>query len=218
VSRALAAEAGQAHGGRVLLDVQPDFGIDEKTVQPLRITGDILEESNWGSWNADLVQAAQSLESSGIPVELDLDETFVGNQSNLLGYFSWGSNDSHFTNQAYQSLSFAPGSIGDTAVSTSARTFLPTSGGQSLIADLIAHGITGVKGYTNEPLLQANASPSVTLDRYFSGFDLAESFYAGSRFVGWEDIVIGDPLYCRSSSSIKSSLDSKVPAISKHQK
>ena len=218
LSRVLAAEAGQAHDGRVLLDVQPDFGIDDKTVQPLRITGDILEESDWGSWNADLVQAAQSLENSGIPVELDLDKTFVGNQSNLLGYFSWGSNDSHFTNQAYQSLSFAPGSIGDTAVSTSARTFLPTSGGQSLIADLIAHGITGVKGYTNEPLLQANASPSVTLNRYFSGFDLAESFYAGSRFVGWEDIVIGDPLYCRSSSSIKSSLDSKVPVISKLQR
>ena len=38
VSRALAAEAGQAHGGRVLLDVQPDFGIDDKIVQPLRIT------------------------------------------------------------------------------------------------------------------------------------------------------------------------------------
>jgi uncharacterized protein (TIGR03790 family) len=217
VARALAAEAGQVHDGKVLLDVQPDFGIDDKTVQPLPITGDILEESDWGSWNADLENAAQSLENSAIPVELDLDKTFIGNRSNILGYFSWGSNDSHFTTQAYQSLSFAPGSIGDTAVSTSARTFLPTSGGQSLIADLVAHGITGVKGYTNEPLLQAIASPSVTLDRYFSGFDLAESFYAGSRFVGWEDIVIGDPLYCWSSLSIESSQESKRPAISEHQ-
>jgi len=25
---------------------------------------------------------------------------------------------------------------------------------------------------------------------------MAESFYAASRFVGWEDIVIGDPLCC----------------------
>jgi hypothetical protein len=26
------------------------------------------------------------------------------------------------------------------------------------------------------------------MDRYSSGFTLAESFYAASRFVGWEDV------------------------------
>jgi hypothetical protein len=31
-------------------------------------------------------------------------------------------------------------------------------------------------------------------DRYTKGWTLAESFYAASRFVAWEDIVIGDPL------------------------
>jgi uncharacterized protein (TIGR03790 family) len=84
----------------------------------------------------------------------------------------------------------------ETAVSTSARTFLPTHGGQSLISDLIAQGVTGAKGYTDEPLLQAVASPSILLDRYARGWTLAESYYAASRFVAWEDIVIGDPL-CR---------------------
>lgn len=53
-----------------------------------------------------------------------------------------------------------------------------------------------MKGYTDEPLLQAIASPSVMFRRYTSGGTLAESFYAASRLVGWEDIVIGDPL-CR---------------------
>jgi hypothetical protein len=53
-----------------------------------------------------------------------------------------------------------------------------------------------VKGYTDEPLLQAVASPSILFDRYTRGWTLAESFYAASRFVGWEDVVIGDPL-CR---------------------
>ncbi len=201
VARSLAAETGHVHYGNVLLDVQPKFGIGKPTDQPFPVTGDILKESAWSSWNADLVHASDLLGASAISVNLDLSKTFVGNQSNLLGYFSWGSNDPNFTNQAYQSLFFAPGSIGDTAVSTSARTFLPTSGGQSLITVLIAHGITGVKGYTNEPLLQAIASPSIDLDRYFSGFNLAESFYAASRFVGWEDIVIGDPL-CHSPSPI----------------
>jgi uncharacterized protein (TIGR03790 family) len=203
VDRALAAEAGKAPpDGKVLLDVQPDFGIGDKAAQPFRVTGDIPAESEWGTWNADLVKAGDLLESLGIPVELDVSRTFVGDRKNLLGYFSWGSNDSHFKSEAYQSLSFAPGSIGDTAVSTSARTFLPTTGGQSLIVDLIAHGITGVKGYVNEPLLQANASPSILLQRYYAGFSMAESFYAASRFVGWEDIVIGDPLCCSSSPAM----------------
>jgi len=195
VSRAMAAERGSTSNGKILLDVQPRFGVRDKSVQPIPITSDIPSESDWGSWNADLVKAADILHTTAIPVELDEKEAFVGDRSNVLGYFSWGSNDPRFTNQAYQSISFAAGSISDTAVSTSARTFLPTTGGQSLIADLIAHGVTGVKGYTNEPLLQAIASPSVVVDRYFlSGFNLAESFYAASRFVGWEDIVIGDPL------------------------
>lgn len=193
VTRALGAEAGS---GKVLLDVQPDFGVDDVASQPLPVTGNIPDESGYGSWNADMVKADGVLRARGVPTILDRSQAFVGGQSGLLGYFSWGSNDSHFSSVAYESLTFAPGSIGDTAVSTSARTFLPTTGGQTLITDLIAHGITGVKGYTDEPLLQAIASPSVTMDRYTSGFTLAESLYAASRFVGWEDVVIGDPL-CR---------------------
>jgi uncharacterized protein (TIGR03790 family) len=171
-------------------------------VQPLTVSGTIPDESDYGSWNADMVKAAGLLKARGVVTDLEMTEAFVGEQSGLLGYFSWGSNDPRYAEKAYESLAFAPGSISDTAVSTSARTFLPTTGGQSLIADLIAHGVTGVKGYTDEPLLQAIASPSVTLERYTSGFNLAESFYAGSRFVGWEDVVIGDPL-CRAPVALR---------------
>jgi uncharacterized protein (TIGR03790 family) len=194
VTRALAAKAAPANGGKVLLDVQPGFGADDVASQPLAVTGTILDESGYGSWNADMVKAANLLNAARIPNELDRNEAFVGSRSGLMGYFSWGSNDSKYSDAAYHSLSFAPGAIGDTAVSTSARTFLPTAGGQSLITDLIAQGITGVKGYTDEPLLQAVASPSVTMERWTAGYSLAESFYAASRFVGWEDVVIGDPL------------------------
>jgi hypothetical protein len=61
---------------------------------------------------------------------------------------------------------------------------------------LIAHGLTCGKGYVDEPLLQANASPTIVMDRYTSGYTMAESFYAASHFVGWEDVIIGDPLCC----------------------
>lgn len=199
VTRSLAAETEtirDVQDGKVLLDIQPIFKFNGAEVagQPLAVTGPISDESDYGSWNADMVKAGDLLIARKIPTELDRSEMFVGDRSNLLGYFSWGSNDAKYNKKAYESLRFAPGAIGETAVSTSARTFLPTTGGQSLIADLIVNGITGVKGYTDEPLLQAVASPSVTMQRYTSGFTLAESLYAASRFVGWEDVVIGDPL------------------------
>jgi uncharacterized protein (TIGR03790 family) len=199
VTRSLAAETetiADVPGGKVLLDVQPIFKFKSRDVagQPLAVTGPISDESDYGSWNADMVKAGDLLIARNIPTELDRGEMFVGDRPNLLGYFSWGSNDAKYNERAYESLQFAPGSIGDTAVSTSARTFLPTTGGQSLITDLIAHGITGVKGYTDEPLLQAVASPSVAMERYTSGFTMAESLYAASRLMGWEDVVIGDPL------------------------
>ena len=196
VHRAMEAEQGLA-AGKILFDVQPIFGLGDKTVPPRPITGVVIpSESPWSEYNGDMQHAHELMTQRGIPDELDLSETFVGGRTNLLGYFSWGSNDAKYSAAAYQSLYFAPGSLGDTAVSTSGRTFLPTKGGQSLLEDLIAHGLTCGKGYVDEPLLQANASPTIVLDRYTSGWTMAESFYAASRFVGWEDVIIGDPLCC----------------------
>ena len=204
VARSLAAEqiAQILTRGKVLLDVEPIFGLGDKATQPGPITGtNIPAESAYSEFNADMRHAYEVLTNRGIPVELDLTTKFIGGRSNLLGYFSWGSNDERswesndfYSTNAYLSLYFAPGALSDTAVSTSARTFLSTTGGQSLMVDLIAHGLTGAKGYTDEPLLQAIASPTIVFDRYTAGYTLAESFYAASHFVGWEDVVIGDPL------------------------
>jgi uncharacterized protein (TIGR03790 family) len=205
-TQALAAEkqGGKPTEGKVLLDTCPAFGYADRKRQPRPLynsppaAGELptIGELSFNEYNADMQSAADILRLRNVPVELTRIETFAGKRDGLLGYVSWGSNDRHYDADAYHSLRFVPGAICETAVSTSARTFLPTKGGQSLIADLIAQGATGVKGYTDEPLLQAVASPSILLDRYTRGWTLAESFYAASRFVGWEDIVIGDPL-CR---------------------
>jgi len=194
VTRALSAERTQpAHD--VLLDVQPGFGLADKTIEPDAVTSTVTDEWSYGKWNADLLHAHDLLTASDITTELDLTDQFIGGRADLTGYFSWGSNDgSSFSDEKYGSLAFAPGSLADTAVSTSARTFLPTSGGQSLLTVLIAHGLTAGKGYVGEPLLQGIASPTIALDRYYSGYSMAESLYAASRFTGWEDIVVGDPL------------------------
>jgi uncharacterized protein (TIGR03790 family) len=199
--------------GKVLLDAQADFGMGDKNdpLQPIPKSGVIEKESDWSTYNADLQRAHDLLDSRHIPNEINLTSDFIGNRQNLLGYFSFGSNDSHYSADLYQSLTFAPGSIADTAVSTSARTFLPTSGGQSLLVDLIAHGLTCGKGYTDEPLLQAMASPAIVMERYTSGYTMAESFSMASPFIGWQDVIIGDPLCC----PYRNGYAGKIPAETK---
>jgi hypothetical protein len=198
-----AARAGTRPPGAILLDVPRQLGFNSEARPPYRVilehgagtkTVTIHKEIDLADIDSDMQLAAQSLKDRRIHVELQVTERFAGNRTSLMGYFSFGSNDPNFNESAYHSLMFAPGAIADTAVSTSARTFLRAYGGQSFIADLIAQGATGVKGYTDEPLGQAVASPSILFDRYTRGWTMAESFYAASAFVGWEDIVIGDPL------------------------
>lgn len=193
IAWALASEQQKPSGG-ILLDSCPSFGYADPKAQPVAILGEkSVNELPYNTYNADMQRAAEDLAARKIPLSFEKTDSFVDG-SDLMGYCSWGSNDSHFDAANYKRLRFAPGGIAETAVSTSARTFLPTSGGQSLIADLVTDHVTGAKGYCDEPLLQAVASPSILFDRYTRGWTLAESFYAASRFVGWEDIVIGDPI------------------------
>jgi uncharacterized protein (TIGR03790 family) len=97
-------------------------------------------------------------------------------------------------NEIRPHLRFVPGAIAETFVSTGGRSFnYPTSYGQSLVADLLREGVTGVKGYTWEPYLSAISHPDILFDRYTTGHNLAESFWAGSNFVSWMGTVVGDP-------------------------
>lgn len=184
--------------GDILVDTCPKKGFD-MAVPPLpllRITqgrGEVVD-IGYSQYNADMRNAAQKLQGRGFSVVLDETDTFLGSKTGLRGYVSWGSNDNDFKADSYHSLRFAPGAVVETAVSTSGRTMLPTTSGQSLIADLISQGATGAKGYTDEPLLFAIASPTVLFDRYTRGWTLAESYYAASRVTGWTDVVFGDPL------------------------
>ncbi len=141
-----------------------------------------------------MIIGAKGMRDRGYDVKLEESTTYAGSDKPLAGYCAWGSNDGHFNLDVYKSLRFVPGAIGETFVSTSGRTFNPTSGGQSLIADLIAGGITGIKGYVSEPFTFALARPEILFDRYTSGYNLAESFYMSSLVLKWKDVVIGDPL------------------------
>ncbi|MFW3146559.1 MAG: TIGR03790 family protein [Thermoplasmatota archaeon] len=86
------------------------------------------------------------------------------------------------------------GSIAETIVSTGGRSITyGTWYGQSLVADLIRDGVTGIKGYTWEPFITAVSRAHILIPAYYLGFSLAESFWMGSPYVSWMGTVIGDP-------------------------
>lgn len=144
--------------------------------------------------NDRLLWANNVLTAKGIPTIFDSTDIFLGNMSGLMGYFSHGSNDQSYTLEAYRSNTFVPGSIADTFVSSSARTFSVTSTGQSLIADLISQGACGLSGFVSEPYTAFATYPEVFWDRYTKGFNMAESFYAATPMLFWKSTVVGDPL------------------------
>ncbi len=149
------------------------------------------------SLNNYLTMAKSTLEAKGKTVEMDASSTYLTNKTEVLGYVSWGSNDHHateYTDYGIPFNSWSPGSIGETYVSTSARSFSnPPVYGQSLIADWIQEGICGVKGYVYEPYSSSMAIAFILFDRYTSGYNLAESFFMSSRYLSWMDVVVGDP-------------------------
>lgn len=163
--------------GLFLLDSSPDRG-----------------NGGYGAVQRWLNPAQNLLQRKDMRVIHDDTKLFIGAKTGLMGYASWGSNDPAFVPSLYHSLKFAPGGIAETFVSTSGRTFRKTTGGQSLIADLISQGATGVKGYVSEPYTFALCRVDILFDRYTSGRNLAESFWSATPLLKWKDIVIGDPL------------------------
>ena len=150
-----------------------------------------------GTLNGYMKSSALALQSRQHSVVFDSTTVFLTHLSNVLCYASWGSNDANaktYTDNAKPYHTFLPGSIAETYVSTSARSFSPsTIYGQSLVADLISEGICGVKGYVYEPFSSAMANVQYVFPMYADGFTMAESFYSASLYLSWMDVIIGDP-------------------------
>jgi uncharacterized protein (TIGR03790 family) len=142
-----------------------------------------------------------------------LDETTrpIFNQSDVIGYASWGSNDAARETRRSMGFRWLPGAIAAEFVSTSARTFtrppdnwtpkgwddrahLFGGSSQGLIADLIHEGVTGISGNTYEPFLPGCVRPDYLLPAYNQGRNLAESYYLSLIYLSWQSVIVGDPL------------------------
>jgi len=146
------------------------------------------------------------------PDRVVLDETtnVLYGQRDVIGYASWGSNDPNRKNR-FVGFHWLPGAIATEYVSTNGRTFQRppdtwnistwkdrlhyfAGAPQTLTADYIHEGATGCSGHVAEPYLIATPRPDLVLPAYYSGRNLAESYYLGIRGLSWQNIVVGDPL------------------------
>ncbi len=149
------------------------------------------------------------------PDRLVMDETpkVLKGIKDVIAYAAWGSNDFD-RHDRFLGFQWLPGAIVSEFVSTNARTFArppdkwnigsykdnPSTffagQPQTLLADYIHEGATGGTGHVNEPFLHLIARPDFVLPAYYSGRNLADSFYMAIPGLSWQNIVVGDP-FCR---------------------
>jgi len=131
--------------------------------------------------------------------------------ADVIGYASWGSND-RSRHIRFAGFTWLPGAIATEFVSSNGRTFkkppdswipsmdwanpagLFAGSPQSMSADYILEGATGASGHVDEPYLVQTPRPDLLLPAYYTGRNLAESYYLAIRSLSWQNIVLGDPL------------------------
>jgi len=166
-----------------------------------------LKASDSTRGNKWLLEAARALPRDR--VVLDESAKVLYGERDVIGYASWGSNDTD-RKQRHVGFQWLPGAIMTEYVSTNGRTFtrppdtwnLGTSWSeglffgspQSLTADYIHDGATGASGHVYEPYLEYTPRPNILLPAYYHGRNLAESYYLAIPALSWMNIVIGDPL------------------------
>jgi uncharacterized protein (TIGR03790 family) len=163
---------------------------------------DDTEGDNW------LRRAAEALPKNR--VILDESAEVLKGIPDVIGYAAWGSND-HARKTRYLGMHWLPGAIMTEFVSTNGRTFErpPDSwqigswkdrntwfagAPQTLTADYVHEGVTGASGHVDEPFLAFTPRPDRLLPAYYSGRNLAESYYLSIPALSWQNVVIGDPL------------------------
>lgn len=141
-----------------------DFCFDLVSPQP-------STESDWAQ------QAAALLKKAGHKATVEDSAREPQNAPALQGYASRRSVDA-------PNVQWRPGAI---------ATVLDKDAGRAAWS-YVTGGVTGFGSYVADPLQDGYFRPQILFPAYTSGFNLAESYYASCRYLGWRQIVIGDPL------------------------
>ena len=114
---------------------------------------------------------------------LDKTPGVLYDQTDVIGYASWGSNDKN-RHDRFTGFQWLPGAIMTEYVSTNARTFVRppenwtisdwnspqlwfAGSPQTLTADYIHEGATGASGHVYEPYLAMNPRPDILFPAYY---------------------------------------------------
>jgi uncharacterized protein (TIGR03790 family) len=171
----------------------------------------VIDEKDSGDNSADewLTRAAILLPKDR--VVLDTTTTVLYDLTDVIGYAGWGSNDKN-RHRRFLGFHWLPGAIVTEFVSTNGRTFkkppdswnlgtdwktpegLFAGSPQTMSADYLLEGATGVSGHVDEPYLVQTPHPELLLPAYYKGRNLAESYYLAIPSLSWQNIVVGDPL------------------------
>jgi uncharacterized protein (TIGR03790 family) len=118
---------------------------------------------------------------------------YEGRGGPYMAHWGAGPHDTQFSEERFARLHFLPGAICDITWSASAAALHnPQSPGN--IAVMTANGAAGAQGYVSEPYSDALSIADIVLERYTRGANIAEAFSAGTPYVYWKQLVLGDPL------------------------
>lgn len=161
-------------------------------------------EARWLAEVGPRVQAVQA----GARVVADATSAIVEHLDGVTGYASWGSND---VRERVPPVTFGPGALASSFMSSDARTMAPPPAGwkpalwsetasyfagspEALAADWLAAGLTGLAAQVAEPYLDGAVRPATLQEAWVRGYTLAESFYLAMPYLSWQAVVFGDPL------------------------
>jgi len=170
----------------------------------------VIDLKKWDSTQGNQWLRAAALLLPKNRVVLDDSADVLSGIQDVIGYASWGSNDPDRKHR-FLKLRWLPGAIATEFVSFDGRTLKAPPAGwelgnwgdqkswfagapQTLAADYIHEGATGASGQVFEPYLSFCPRPDFVLPAYYSGRNLAESFYLGVPGLSWMTVIIGDPL------------------------
>ena len=178
VDQAITAEAQGRPSGQACID---------ELVDATEFPDETYRSTDW-----DLYKASQFLNAAGVTVLLDTLQSEFGtypspNCQNTAFYSGWYSLDNY--NDAF---TWQTGSVGWHLDSGSA---LSPRSGPSWAPNALLRGIAVTTGAVNEPYLQGMVRPGGTFRNLLEGASVGDAFLRNTRWLKWEIMNIGDPLY-----------------------
>ncbi len=158
-----------------------------------------------------LEEVAALLEGTDYPLDVDRGRPVIDATARFDApalYFGWYARS---IAGAWKELGVAvpPGAIAFHIHSFSATTLRKQDAGWS--GPLVGRGVAVTVGNVYEPYLEGTHNPVIFLEALLDGSTLAEAALRANRFLSWQTIVLGDPLYRPFAVGLGDQLDQVEP-------